>query len=95
MSRENLKIAALVLGSGSLIGIGLALAPPPPERGGWEHVCAAERTETGVNLGVRGSGGIPIGNGLTLRIDDETVCDRYAWICPKGVQCDPAKKPSP
>lgn len=48
-----------------------------------------------MNLGVRGFGGIHIGNGLTLQIDDETVCDRYAWICPKGVQCDPAKKPSP
>ena len=48
-----------------------------------------------MSLGTRGSGGVPIGNGLTLVIDDETVCDAHAWVCPKGVQCDPAKKPTP
>ncbi len=95
MANDGYKIAAMIVGFGSIIGVSLALAPPPPDRGGWKRVCTAKHTETGVNLGLRGSGGIPIGNGLTLQVDDETVCDRYAWICPENVQCDPTKKPLP
>lgn len=95
MTGNRIRIVAMILAFGGIIGISLALAPPPPDRGGWTEICTAEHEETGVSLGTRGSGGVPIGNGLTLVIDDETVCDAHAWVCPKGVQCDPAKKPTP
>lgn len=34
MSGNGYKLAAMILGFGGIIGVGLALAPPPPDRGG-------------------------------------------------------------